>query len=57
MAPDQALKSETQLPFEADAALRAQAAEFRHQQNASPEVARPGPAPDTATTTHTGKGG
>ena len=39
MAPDQALKSETQLPFEVDAAVLEQVAEFRRQQQASLELA------------------
>ena len=38
MAPDQALKSETQLPFEVDAAVLEQVAEFRRQQQASLEL-------------------
>ena len=42
MAPDQALKSETQLPFEVDAAVLEQVAEFRRQQQASLELAGPG---------------
>ena len=50
MAPDQALKSETQLPFEVDAAVLEQVAEFRRQQQASLELA--GPGTDTG-----GKGG
>ena len=49
MASDQALKSETQLPFEVDAAVLEQVAEFRRQQQASLELAGPG--------TETGKGG
>ena len=49
MAPDQALKSETQLPFEVDAVVLEQVAEFRRQQQASLELAGPG--------TDTGKGG
>lgn len=49
MAPDQALKSENQLPFEVDAAVLEQVAEFRRQQQASLELAGPG--------TETGKGG
>ena len=49
MAPDQALKNETQLPFEVDAAVLEQVAEFRRQQQASLELAGPG--------TETGKGG
>ena len=39
MAPDQALKSETQLPFAVDAAVLEQVAEFRRQQQASLELA------------------
>lgn len=46
MAPDQALKSETQLPFEVDAAVLEQVAEFRRQQQASLELAGPGTEPD-----------
>ena len=42
MTPDQALKSETQLPFEVDAAVLEQVAEFRRQQQASLELAGPG---------------
>ena len=42
MAPVQALKSETQLPFEVDAAVLEQVAEFRRQQQASLELAGPG---------------
>ena len=42
MAPDQALKSENQLPFEVDAAVLEQVAEFRRQQQASLELAGPG---------------
>ena len=42
MASDQALKSETQLPFEVDAAVLEQVAEFRRQQQASLELAGPG---------------
>ena len=42
MAPDQVLKSETQLPFEVDAAVLEQVAEFRRQQQASLELAGPG---------------
>ena len=49
MAPDQALKNETPLPFEVDAAVLEQVAEFRRQQQASLELAGPG--------TETGKGG
>lgn len=52
MAPDQALKSETQLPFEVDAAVLEQVAEFRRQQQASLELAGPGDP-----NTDTGKGG
>ena len=46
MAPDQALKSENQLPFEVDAAVLEQVAEFRRQQQASLELAGPGTEPD-----------
>ena len=46
MAPDQASKSETQLPFEVDAAVLEQVAEFRRQQQASLELAGPGTEPD-----------
>ena len=46
MAPDQALKSETQLPCEVDAAVLEQVAEFRRQQQASLELAGPGTEPD-----------
>ena len=46
MAPDQALKSETQLPFAVDAAVLEQVAEFRRQQQASLELAGPGTEPD-----------
>ena len=42
MASDQALKSETQLPFAVDAAVLEQVAEFRRQQQASLELAGPG---------------
>lgn len=49
MASDQALKSETQLPFAVDAAVLEQVAEFRRQQQASLELAGPN--------TDTGKGG
>ena len=54
MAPDQALKSENQLPFEVDAAVLEQVAEFRRQQQASLELAGPGTEPPD---TDTGKGG
>ena len=47
MAPDQALKSENQLPFEVDAAVLEQVAEFRRQQQASLELAGPGTDTDT----------
>ena len=57
MAPDQALKSETQLPFEVDAAVLEQVAEFRRQQQASLELAGPGTVPGTDPNTDTGKGG
>ena len=46
MASDQALKSETQLPFAVDAAVLEQVAEFRRQQQASLELAGPGTEPD-----------
>ena len=46
MAPDQALKSETQLPFEVDAAVLEQVAEFRRQQQSSLELAGPGTETD-----------
>ena len=55
MAPDQALKSENQLPFEVDAAVLEQVAEFRRQQQASLELA--GPGTDTDTSKGTGTGG
>ena len=51
MAPDQAFKSETQLPFAVDAAVLEQVAEFRRQQQASLELAGPGTEPTC------GKGG
>ena len=44
-----ALDTSTQLPFEVDAAVLEQVAEFRRQQQASLELAGPG--------TETGKGG
>ena len=46
MASDQALKNETPLPFEVDAAVLEQVAEFRRQQQASLELAGPGTEPD-----------
>ena len=46
MASDQALKSETQLPFAVDAAVLEQVAEFRRQQQAALELAGPGTEPD-----------
>ena len=52
MASDQALKSETQLPFAVDAAVLEQVAEFRRQQQAALELAGPGDP-----NTDTGKGG
>ena len=50
MASDQALKSETQLPFAVDAAVLEQVAEFRRQQQASLELAGPGTEGKTPTT-------
>ena len=50
MAPDQALKSETQLPFAVDAAVLEQVAEFRRQQQASLELAGPGTDGKSTTT-------
>ena len=56
MASDQALKSETQLPFAVDAAVLEQVAEFRRQQQASLELAGPG-EPDGGGSKGTGTGG
>ena len=41
MASDQALKTETQLPFAVDAAVLEKVAEFRRQQHESLELAGP----------------
>lgn len=49
-----ALETSSQLPFEVDAAVLEQVAEFRRQQQASLELAGPGTEPPD---TDTGKGG
>ena len=46
-----------QLPFEVDAAVLEQVAEFRRQQQASLELAGPGTVPNTDTDTGKGGGG
>jgi len=50
MAPDQALKSETQLPFAVDAAVLEQVAEFRRQQQAQASLELAGPQTPPGTT-------
>ena len=52
METKNALDTSTQLPFEVDAAVLEQVAEFRRQQQASLELAGPGDP-----NTDTGKGG